>query len=433
MNRQLFCHNSLKRLHLKKVALFVIAVTAFSIPASCSNKASNNIKDKSSANTEETTETTAACQGNLIRKAGKCVAAETNNVTPTPEETVTPSPSSNASGSGSSNARGPARLTWLGKAAHNTFSIRADTSSIRNEIDAIEGDTPKKYKRVKFKLSGGWKIVPEGEDPNETPKLLTDGTLGTKATNPERQQPRQARNHPLKTNPPYLKSCTPQKTNPIERTATISVNANGLLVIDFGETFWTTKTENSPVSITNSLIRSPLKYHKEKLQPTNVKEDEFTWPTSWGLQWDYGNQSDEIKQKRRSAITNKGCFKFIYGQQNSSYTPLSSGINGIRLDHQKSLESESEYTSDGTELPNGAFIRASDDEDTAFKLEAFLVDDDDEPITTIEDASLKYFISRLHGPFAQYVSEGKVSSSDEDEFMEKIEELIAAIAEDLDD
>ena len=435
MNRQLFCHNSLKRLRLKELSLFVLAAATFSIPASCSNKASNNIKDNSSANTEQTTETP-KCQGNLVmkagEKAGKCVAAEVEKPdTPTPDTTLAPSPGSNASGSGSS--RGPTRLTWLSGKRHNSFSVHADTSSIRdliNDIDVDNDEHDGKYRQIKFKLSGGWAIiVPE----NKKPKLRTLGTLGTNAQNPgkkiNRNRARKYHTHPLRNNyPPYLKNCTPKPTNSKEATATISISANNLLVIDFGETFWTTKNEhNGAISITNSLIRSPLKYHNEKLRPTNVDEGGFEWPNSWF--WPWPEPADGIKSK--STVINKGCFKFIYGQQNSSYTPLPSNKDGIRLDDRVTLQSYSNDTDDGKELPNDAFIRAADDEDAAFKLEAFLVDDDDEPITTIEGASLKYFISRLHGPYAEYVSKGKVSESDEDEFIERIEELIAAIAEDL--
>ena len=161
-----------------------------------------------------------------------------------------------------------------------------------------------------------------------------------------------------------------------------------------------------------------LKYQSFALKPEHVSEGPFSGTARNGTQ----------KKLSGSTTQSNGCFKFLYANQDNDYQAKPSEKRGILIDTLRG-QTGGLLSTNGNQLPSDASISASDDEDATYKLEAFV---DDDLVATIDGGALKYFLYSLYEPWAAYIKEGG-PEGDEDEFMEQIEELIAAIAEDLDE
>ena len=369
-----------------------------------------------------TTET--RCQANQILKDGKCHSTET--AAPTKKDDDNTESTTSSDTDTANTTRTPAteepqspKLMWMGRSANNSFTIDVDTSSIKELIADLPNDH---YTKISFEFSGGWQIEKITEGGNEKPRLKTTPTFGTYS-----QGEGESAVEVL-----LLKGCKPKK-NPSAKTtdATISVNTNGGLVIDFGDDYWTTKSSSGNVSITDSSVShmleddstSALEYHTKKLRAENVLEQ---WPKPT-------DTPDDISSATVNTEFYKGCFKYLFADNSSSYSALISGTRytpGIVVSEHRAKQAAMTPFKEATgkPLPSSAYISAADDEEANYKLEIIYTDNGRETIlATLSDETLKYFLSRLYRPYAAYFS----GNADEAAFIKKIELMINRIHRDL--
>lgn len=378
-------------------------------------QSTNNSTDEGkNATTKET-----RCQANQILKDGKCHSTDTaspiqKDKNPKP---TTPPATSRTPATPEPQQQVP-KLQWMGRAANNSFTIRVDTSSIKELIADLPND---RYTKISFELSGGWQIAEITEGENKKPRLKTIPTFGTYS---------QGEGDTL-TEVLLLKGCKPKKNTPVKTTgATISVNARGELVIDFGDNYWTTKSSSGNVSITDGRVAhileddstSALKYYDKKLRAENVLE-----------QWPKPTASAGITSATVNTEFHKGCFKYLFADRSSDYSALLSGdrytpgiVVGEHRGKQASMLPPKDAT--GRPLPSSAYISAADDQEANYKLEIIYTDNGRETVlATLSDETLKYFFSRLYRPYAAYFS----GDTNEAAFITKIELMINRIHRDL--